>query len=188
MRVYFSLGTHTYYGKAAAVPLVALWIHIVWIVVILGAEVSFLIEHERDLLVSADESPTFREGRGLLFVLSGLYENYRAGREPATFDRLTGQTGLSGAQLKGLMEYLKGEGWVVEVADDAKDVSQRFVLAKDPAGTPVSQILLKYCTHSMQKDGSAIDGVWQQSLEHWAGFYKNATVADLSASKAKRKS
>ncbi|MBS1959391.1 MAG: YihY/virulence factor BrkB family protein [Bdellovibrionales bacterium] len=45
LQIYFRFGTNTAYGKMAAVPLLALFIYVFWMIFILGAELSFLIQH-----------------------------------------------------------------------------------------------------------------------------------------------
>ena len=46
LRVYFHFGTQTAYGKAAVIPLLAYFINISWMIVMVGAEWSFILQKE----------------------------------------------------------------------------------------------------------------------------------------------
>jgi len=45
LKIYFRFGTETAYGKAAILPIVAFLIYVFWTIFIVGAEVSYLIQH-----------------------------------------------------------------------------------------------------------------------------------------------
>ena len=43
---YFKVGTNTAYGKAAALPLIAVFINVLWLILITGAEVSYIAQNK----------------------------------------------------------------------------------------------------------------------------------------------
>jgi len=45
LKIYFRFGTETAYGKAAVLPIVAFLIYIFWTIFLMGAEVSYLLQH-----------------------------------------------------------------------------------------------------------------------------------------------
>jgi membrane protein len=49
LRIYFMFGTHTAYGKAAVLPIIAFFIYVFWVILMIGAEVSFVTQNERKI-------------------------------------------------------------------------------------------------------------------------------------------
>jgi membrane protein len=48
LRIYFKFGTQSAYGKLAALPLVAFFIFVFWLIVLLGVEISFLHQQRQN--------------------------------------------------------------------------------------------------------------------------------------------
>jgi membrane protein len=120
------------YGKLAALPLFLVWIYIIWVVVLFGATLAFVHQHQGAL--HRRERSHRRGGRkhsmpGLaLAYLKRLADAHAEGREPPDLPTLTAAWDADGVALKEIAESLADDGWIVE---DAR-ATDRYVLAKAP--------------------------------------------------------
>jgi membrane protein len=180
MRIYFAVGTNSAYGKAAAVPLIGFWIYALWIVVILGAEVSFLIQNGHDIFVAPEREPSLKEGRGLLSILVHLYRAYLKGSGPARFETLREVSGLDSAKTRHCLQYLSRQNWVVECAERPELAVGEYVLARDPSTLALDALLIDYFCFSESETTGPLDKQWDKGLDHWVGFFKKTSLADLA--------
>jgi hypothetical protein len=83
------------YGSLGFLPVFLLWLYVVWIVVLMGVEVAYLVEHW-DTLIDAqrrravDPHAQRRQPDGLfaLAVMSAVVDRYVAGRGPSSIEGL----------------------------------------------------------------------------------------------------
>lgn len=175
---YFKVGTQTAYGKAAVVPLIAFYIYVVWIIVILGAELSYLMQNQRDILASADFVPSFREGEGLLYTLSSLLVAHRNGK-PVPFDRLLDETRLESGQLHGILDFLERRHLSIEALVTENAGSEgAYVLAKDVTELDLGDLLRQFYGTRAATDGH-VHAIWAEGLKTWTKHFEGMTVAQL---------
>ncbi|MBY0370331.1 YihY/virulence factor BrkB family protein [bacterium] len=178
MGLYFSIGTNSAYGKAAVVPLVGFWIYAVWVVVILGAEVSFLVQNGRDIGASVGSGPALSEGRGLLAMLVELLRTYREGSGAVSLERLRDFAGSDSASARRIVEFLQDRKLIVEVL--VGDEGGQYALARDPETLSVSELLQDFFASSDRKR-SPVDKVWRASFESWLKAFDKTNLAELAA-------
>ena len=181
MNIYFRHFTQTAYGKAAVVPLIAFWIYVVWIVVILGAKVSFLMQNGADVLASVDRSPTLRESEALLLLLVHFQESHSKGRNPVRFEDLRDMTEIDAYALRALLDYLQQEKWIVECVPSKKTTEGEYALARSTDGVRMGQILEKFLGHSQPIADERIRATWSASLEAWCGSLKETPLSKSQA-------
>jgi membrane protein len=179
MRFYFRVGTHSAYGKIAVVPLVGFWIYVVWIVVILGAELSYLMQNQGEVLASAPHEPTFREGEALLVVLKEMDSAFRSGRNPVGFEALQHLTGLKSSRLRLLLQHLKRHELILECTKDGYHLEGFYVLARDLSEVPVSRILADFFAGSWQLAGNNLGETWAAGLQCWIDSFQKLRITGL---------
>ncbi len=185
MRIYFHYGTNTAYGKAAVVPLIGLWIYLLWLVVILGAEVSFLVQNAKDIFVSDDEGPTFKEGEGMLSVLAGLFRAHQEGMGPVSFELLRDQSGLDSEKLRRVISFLMEQEIAVECLGQHGSEGGLYVLSKDVQELPVHTLLERFFQSVGSSEFKGLGVLWEAGFAHWIKFFKKTHVADLANPPAK---
>jgi membrane protein len=126
------------YSSFAILLLFLLWLHIGWVIVLLGAQVAYACQHvrfyqgERDLLAN---SPAGREQLALhLMFLIG--RNFFNGLDPLSVTTLASQLCVPAGLVKDFMEILCQSRLLLSVAD-----GETFVLARDPERISVKEIL-----------------------------------------------
>jgi len=179
IQMYFKFGTHSAYGKAAAVPILGFWIYVLWTVVILGAEVSYLVQHQRDVLASAETDPAVRDGEALLVVLAELFSAFERAEGSVDFDRLLNQTRVDSYRLHEVLDFLNRERIACEAAEDPSSPEGRYVIARDPAGLDLGEILRRYFGTARRPADHPAAVAWEVSTKTWLETFAGKTVVDL---------
>lgn len=185
VEVYFRIGTQSAYGKAAVVPIIGFWIYVVWIIVILGAEVSYLYQNGRDLLRAAEWEPSLREGEGMLAALVELQRAHVEGTNPVPFDRLRDLTALDTGRLMGLLEYLGRRGLVLECSVSGSSLEGAYALGKDLGEVDVGALLAEF--FSLREGDTSVRRFWNEAISEWAAGFTGLRVADLTSGRKKNR-
>jgi membrane protein len=176
MRLYFSYGTNSAYGKAAIVPLIGFWIYVVWIIVILGAEVSYLMQNQKDIIYSSDIDPTLREGNALMALLAQLYLAMQKRENPVELDRLRACTGLASDRLQSVLDFLQKRKLIVECTGAKAGSEGAYALGCDPATIDLKKILSEFFASAEFVPSHALEETWHLGTDHWLEFYEGKTV------------
>lgn len=176
MRVYFRYGTNSAYGKAAVIPLVGFWIYLSWIVVILGVEVSYLMQNEREILAASPHDPTLREGEALLMILSELGRAFREGRNPIAYDELQTLTGLRSSRLRLLIKYGLKKRLILECSPDGVHLDGHYVLAQDLPTIPLAPLLADFYGAHASIDAGPLGQQWMESIRRWTGSFDKISL------------
>jgi len=181
MGLYFAFGTNSAYGKAAVIPLVGFWIYALWVVVILGAEVSFLLQNGRDIGARLDDGPSFSSGRSLLVILVELQRAYQSGQGPLSLERLRDVAGNDSATARAVVDHLVETGMVAEVISDEE--GGQYTLARTLDGLEVGTLLRGFYRLD-ERRRSAVDKLWHTNLAAWLKTFDKTRLTDLASSPA----
>jgi len=181
MNFYFRVGTQTAYGKAAVVPLIAFWVYIVWIIVIMGAEVSYLAQNEKYLLRAERQPPTLSEAEGLLAILVFLYGAWKGGKNPVSFEILFQHTQLPAKALQRLLSHLLREGLILEALAPADSLDSSYLLAQDIGNLKIRDVLGRFIVEGRARiEESPVQKRYEESLHHWLDFFGDRTMTVLA--------
>lgn len=172
MQVYFRFGTNTAYGKLAILPLLGFWMYLCWVIVILGAEVSFLVQNHRDLIYREDREPSFRETEGFLRVLIHLHRAYLEGKNPVSWDELRNISELNGVSLGQILRFAAREGLILSF-------DGQYALARDITRIPISELLDRFIPLS-SRTAQQVSQDWQTAISELIRTFENRSVADYS--------
>jgi membrane protein len=126
------------YSSFAILLLFLLWLHIGWVIVLLGAQVAYAHQHlrfyegERELL---SQSAAGREKLALLTILQ-IGRNFYQGLPPLTLTELAAKLHLPAGLIREFMEAFQERKILLPLADE-----QSFVLSRDPERITVKEIL-----------------------------------------------
>ncbi len=179
MRLYFTFGTHSAYGKAAAVPLIGFWIYALWIVVILGAEVSFLVQNEKELFSDTERHPTLMEGEALLACLVFLYQAHRDARGGVSFEALREAAGVQSGALRFAIAFLEKENVIVECTPSASSDTHFYVLARQADTLDLCALLSRF--FRLRENSTTLLGKqWNKNLRAWVQGFEKIRLPDLA--------
>jgi membrane protein len=126
------------YSSFAILLLFLLWLHVGWVIVLLGAQVAYAHQHirffegERELLVN---SAAGRE-KLALHMMFLIGRNFFHGLDPLSVTALASQLYLPAGLVRDFMETFRQSRLVLPVADE-----ETFVLARDPERISIKEIL-----------------------------------------------
>jgi membrane protein len=165
------------YSSFAILLLFLLWLHVGWVIVLLGAQVTYAHQHIHYFLGDRDalaQSAAGREKLALLMLLL-IGRNFRLGLAPLTVAEIAAQLRVPAGVVKEFMVMFAGVKLVLPLADE-----DTFVLGRDPGTITIREIL--DCVRNAGKSGktqgeggkeeqlvddllSEVDRVRAQSLE-----------------------
>ncbi len=151
--VTFQVGVSRYnaiYGSFAAIPLFMIWVHLSWLIVLFGAELSFAYQNVRQYEFEADAeniSLTLYR-RILLLVMARLVKNFEEGGKPLTSDRLSEELKLPIRLVRRILNELGEAGLILEAVTD--DPRQRGYLPS----LDIHRITVSYVLEQWKERGS----------------------------------
>lgn len=121
------------YGSLAFLPVFLLWLQVVWMVILVGVEVAWMVEHYELLLGSQrrdviDPHAALRHADAdfALQVLQVLIEAFRRGEGPTEFDALVRRAAADPRHLQQALDGLVAAGLLVEAE------GERYTLVAPP--------------------------------------------------------
>ena len=180
MNIYFRIGTNTAYGKAAIIPLIGFWIYLIWIIIILGAEVSYLCQNEQYVVHQPAHSPTLLEVECLLAVVVELMKSYENGSNPVSFESLYQFTRLTPESLRKILNYLESNGWMLKTLPVTLNTDPGYSLARNVQGDRVSDLLKDFLIQNRPRAAeNASTLIFEKSLETWIQQFESKIFGDF---------
>jgi membrane protein len=126
------------YSSFAVLLLFLLWLHVGWIIVLLGAEVAYahqnihFLQEDRQLLT---QSPAGRE-RLALYTMLFIGRNFHHGIDPMTVSDLASELRIPAGLVKEFLEMFAENRLVLPITD-----GETYVLGRDPQTISIKDIL-----------------------------------------------
>jgi len=142
--VLFSSRLTIVYAGFAIIIATLVWTYLNWIILLLGAQVSFYAQNPSYLRVGLHEprlscTDTERLALGIMYLIA---ERYRAGGERLTIPILATRLGYPGIAVARMCATLEGSGFLAAAADES------LLPGRDIAQIPVVAILMVARAHS----------------------------------------
>lgn len=130
----FQIGAAKYnaiYGSFAQLPLFLVWVYMSWVIVLLGAEVSFVLQNGKNLMGEAkfkNVSPGQRVQLSLKALVTVGYAFWE-GKKPLSLEDLVEDLGAPLIPLRRIMEEMATQGILVRVDDEEREA---WTMARSP--------------------------------------------------------
>jgi membrane protein len=111
---------NTVYGSVAAIPLFLLWLQITWLIVLMGAEISFAYQNIENYEFEGDALNLSINNRRILTLLIAqhIIKNFEEGEKPESTEALSHQLGIPIRLVNDLVYGLVQAGILSELAAD----------------------------------------------------------------------
>ena len=132
------------YGSLAALPIFLLWLYLTWIIVLLGAEISFAAQHVPTTAVVPQARPLSQEARELLAlrIMVVVARRFVCGEPAPTAADLAQEAETPPMPTQHAVECLRTAGLIVATEDDA-----RLLPTRDPEHVSPADVLLALRRH-----------------------------------------
>ncbi len=137
-----SASVSSIYGAFAVLPLLLLWLYILWVIVLLGAVMAAYLPSITAGIARAGEHASFALELALE-VLQALRGVQGGAAKGLSAEALAAQLRVSNLQLEPSLELLQNLDWIgqLQEAPEAAPEAPRWVLLIDPAHTPLAPLL-----------------------------------------------
>lgn len=179
----FQVGVSRYnaiYGSFAALPLFLIWMHLSWLVVLFGAELSFAHQNADQYELEPDSrniSDSLKRTFGL-YVAHLLVKNFKKGDKPLTARQIAEQLDMPTPLVNRSLALLSESGLVTRTPAEK---------GSDPAWQPgrdIGDITIASVTEAMDKNGTSVLPIKPSPALSRLSDAGNAFYADIRKSKA----
>ena len=140
---------NTLYGSIAFIPLFLLWLQITWLIVLMGAEISFAYQNIENYEFEEDALNLSQNNKRILtlLIMYQIIKNFEEGGEPWNSDMLSHELGIPIRLVNEILFELASAGVLAELAsDNQKDRS--YVPSVD-----INRITVEYLYNQMDLTG-----------------------------------
>lgn len=153
------------YGSVAFLPVFLLWTYVVWLVVLFGVEVAFLVQHHGSLLdaqrrLAVDPHAGRRQPDAFfaLGVMSVVADHWVGGHGAMSAERVGEATGADPRHVQSVLEVLEESGLLVE------SEGKRYLPARPPGDIAASVVLQAWRQRAAPAVHGPASGVVQMAL------------------------
>jgi membrane protein len=172
--VHFQIGVvrnNAIYGGFAALPLLLIWLHISWLIVLLGAEIAFAVDNAGRYARERMAADASHHLRRLLAIRVAVLcaQRFRRQDRPPTASELADALDAPVRLVHQVLNTLTGAGLLAAVRSADDDESRAFVLARDPQTTRLKDVI-DACDHEGDDRSAISAGALSPVDAHWAAL------------------
>lgn len=166
--MFFKYGTNSAYGKAAAIPIIGFWIYLVWVIVILGAEISYLLQNQKFYINEGSYHPSLFEAECLLLILNFFEKARVENKNPVTYEQLFSFTRLDPSRLSRVLGFLVNQSLIAQTVNLKDSSLSEYVINRSLDKVKAGELVKKYLLGNRpQAEKNALSDLFSKSLEHW---------------------
>jgi membrane protein len=140
----------TLYGSFAAVPLLMVWIQMSWVVLLMGAQLSYYLQNITRFEFEFDvQTVSPRQKKRLtLLVMHTLIEDFIKGARPRAPEEISLKLSLPARTVHDCLDLLRDAALVTEVWDETEE---RYIYQP---GTDINRMTLSFVLEKLESSGS----------------------------------
>jgi membrane protein len=140
----------TLYGSFAAIPLLMIWMQMSWVVLLMGAQLSYYMQNitRYEFEIDVQRVSPRQKKRLSLLVMHTLVKDFIRGARPKAPEEISEQLSLPVRTVHECLDLLRDSGMVTEVWDDAEE---RYIYQP---GTDINKMTLSFLLDKLETSGS----------------------------------
>jgi membrane protein len=145
------------YSGFAIVIMLLIWIYLAWLILLVGSNIAFYIQHPEYIRVRGDGahvSGSVRERLGL-HLMTQVARHFVAGTQPPGLDEIAHQLRVPSRAIAGAAAALEANGLLVRTGED----DSLYLPARDLATIPVNEIFQALREHEDDALYRSVDGL-----------------------------
>ncbi len=175
------------YGALALIPIALIWVYVSWFVLLLGAELSYAVQHLKELLraEAGDRSSQARPTQHRIIhpmvaleVLAPVIRAFDAGDGPVKQRSIEENTRLPRELVDDVLEQWKESGTILGVADE--DGDRAFLPARPPREMPLDELIVPFWSEGRHTIGEEVDDISTQYLKVSRQFFGGLSAQSLA--------
>ena len=109
-----------FYKSLGAIPIFLIWIYLTWLIVLLGCEMTYLLQNYRRLKLEAfrNREHTILDSKLIFLVFVVIAEHFRRGKGGIEFSQLLNRVTISSAEMEGVLVILQRAGLISETRNN----------------------------------------------------------------------
>lgn len=180
---------HTYdrvYGALSLIPIGLLWVYITWLVILIGAELSYAFQHLPEL-IRGKAGRRHSEARPSEFLpvhpvvalelLTPVLEAFQQGEGPVGEKQLAAATGLPDYLIRQVLQVWQQEGIVISVGGDKH--REMFVPGRPPEKMAVRDLIEPFWIDGGSAGEGKVAALSQGYWEATRAFFGERTAREL---------
>lgn len=140
----------TLYGSFAAIPLLMIWMQMSWVVLLMGAQLSYYLQNitRYEFEFDVQKVSPRQKKRLSLLVMHTLVSDFIRGGRPKAPEEISEQLSLPARTVHECLDQLRDSDMVTEVWDDSEE---RYIYQP---GTDINKMTLSFLLEKLETSGS----------------------------------
>jgi membrane protein len=157
----------TLYGALGLVPLSVLWIHISWLIVLFGLQLTFTTQHLKTLdaaeIAATQESEKYFLANDftIINVMVEVCRSFRAGSGPVTTETICSKLNLPAEFGEKVLDLLVAENLLARTSEP----KMGFLPAREPEDIKLSEVSAAVANAGFGRQGEELPGALKQVLQ-----------------------
>ena len=172
------------YGVLGLVPLFLLWVYVSWMIVLLGLEITFMLQMYRQGMFKHEamfkDEDLFHDARMLIPLMAAVARGFMSGKAPTQGD-LTRELGVPMPAVRMMATHMQTAGLLHSV-EVARGMDNGYTLAMPPDRIEISRLLELASTLSVstgERSSPKVKSVMSKLAESQRGAAAGLTLLDL---------
>ena len=172
------------YGSIALIPLFLLWVYLTWIIVLVGLQVSYYLQHGRHQTVAQPaevQEPAIVDPSASLMLMGALARSFEAGK-PSPAAELAARVGVQPGIIRQMLSSLAEAGVALRIPGE--DGDDRYTLAR-PTDKISAEEVLRIGETLANPTARPLDPIAERMRQARLDLVRNRSVAECLGMRAK---
>lgn len=162
------------YGSLAFFPIFLIWVRMVWINILIGAQIAYSIQNEYyNADVNIREMPGILKKEVGLYILSIIIRRFKTLQPPYTLKDLTRITGINEKVIKDTLNEIEYAGYIYQITDNEENIYQLNI---DPEQLNINQYINKMNYIEIDEYDNILENMTDEQIKEYNKIIDNIRI------------